>query len=155
MPVQDIDKGFAALFKRISKGKPVTLTVGIHGEEGDATASGGQLSVGEVATFHEFGMGVPQRSFIRDWADQNEDRNRATVRTIAESIVTGKGPTPEQALDQIGLRFVGEIQGRISQGIPPPLAESTIRQKGSSVPLIDTGQLRSSIRHKVKIGGGE
>ena len=31
----------------------------------------------------------------------------------------------------------------------PPLAESTIRRKGSSNPLIDTGQLRSSITWQV------
>lgn len=153
--IRDKDNGFRELFARIAKGKPVTVTVGVHAEEG--AASDGKTTVAEVATYNEFGLGPPERSFIRDWADQHEDRNLNMVRKIAESVVTGKGPTPDQAFDQIGLRFVGEIQARISGGIPPPNAPSTIAQKGSSTPLINTGQLRSSIRHKVKRGslGGD
>jgi len=37
--------------------------------------------------------------------------------------------------------------------IPPPLAQATIDAKKSSVPLIDTGQLRASIGHKSYLAG--
>lgn len=53
-------------------------------------------------------------------------------------------------LERVGLWAQGSIQQRISDGIPPPNAESTIRRKGSSTPLIDTGQLRTSIKYRVK-----
>lgn len=148
--VSDKDNGFAALFKRLGQTKPVVLTVGIQAEEASNPDGSGKTTIGEIATINEFGIGVPERSFIRAWADENEPKNLEVLRKIGESVVTGKGPTPDQGLNQAGLRFVGDIQARISAGIGPPNAASTIARKGSSVPLIDTGQLRSSIRHKVE-----
>ena len=53
------------------------------------------------------------------------------------------------ALQRIGLWAQSEIQQRISDGIPPQNAPYTINKKGSSTPLVDTGQLRSSISFKV------
>jgi hypothetical protein len=41
------------------------------------------------------------------------------------------------------------VQMRISQGIPPALAQATVDRKKSSVPLVDTGQLRSAITWQV------
>jgi hypothetical protein len=145
--VKDIDKGFNALFKRLD-GKARTLTVGIHEAEAGAPSGDGKLTVGEVATINEYGLGVPERSFLRSWADTGAADHKATLRRIGENVIKGKG-TPEQGLEQAGLKFVGEIQAKIAGGVPPPNAPSTVARKGSSTPLIDTGQLRSSIRHKV------
>jgi hypothetical protein len=50
----------------------------------------------------------------------------------------------------IGMRVVGDIQDRISDGIPPPNSPITIARKGSSKPLIDSGQLRQSISFEVR-----
>ncbi len=145
----DKDKGFAALFKKLKAGK-ATLTVGIHGAEGGTPDGSGKLTVGDVATIHEYGLGnCPERSFIRSWADENQAKNRITIEKVMGAVVSGR-LSVKQSLDAIGLRFVAEMQARIVAGIEPPLAESTIARKGSSTPLIDTGQLKSSIRHKVE-----
>jgi hypothetical protein len=48
---------------------------------------------------------------------------------------------------------VGVIKQRIANGIAPPNSPYTIARKGSSKPLIDTGQLRNSITYQVEIGG--
>ena len=144
--VKDTDKGLNALFGRLANGKKHSLTVGIH--DAEAGAPDGRLTVGEVATINEYGLGVPERSFLRAWADANEAANLATLRKIGEAVVKGRA-SAEQGLNQAGLKFVGEIQARITGGIPPANAESTIKKKGSSTPLIDTNQMRSSIRHKV------
>lgn len=146
--ITDKDKGYAALFKRLD-GKLRTLSVGVHSEEGGA--SDGKLTVAEVATINEFGMGVPERSFIRAWADENQASNESALRAIGQAVVKGTF-TADQGLDRAGLLFVGQIQARISSGIAPPNAPSTIARKGSSTPLINTGQLRSSILHKVQVG---
>lgn len=107
------------------------------------------LTVLEIATIHEFGLGHnPERSFIRAWFDEKKDENELLMKKVAEQYLAGK-ITREQGLDLLGVRFVGSIQKRIRDRIEPPLASSTEKRKGSSVPLIDTGQLRSSITFKV------
>lgn len=142
------DNGLGALTKRLKAfGKGYTLTVGVHGPEGEATDGG--TTVAEVATINEFGIGVPERSFIRDWADLNEARNNASLRTVAAVVIRG-GYTIEVGLGRLGALFQGEIQARMSTGIPPPNAPSTIKKKGSSTTLINTGQLHSSILWKLE-----
>lgn len=142
------DNGLSALTKRLKAfGRGYTLTVGVHGPEGEATD--GKTTVLEVATINEFGLGVPERSFIRDWADLNEPRNIANLRKIAGVVLRGDYSV-EVGLGRFGALCQGEIQARISAGIPPPNAPSTIAKKGSSTPLIDTGQLRSSILWRIE-----
>jgi hypothetical protein len=97
-----------------------------------------------VAAAHELGLGVPERSWLRGWADENEDENAALMKRIARGIAKGDIPL-EQLAEQTALSMTSGIQERISRGIPPPLSQTTIDRKGSSVPLIDTGQLRTSI----------
>lgn len=144
-----VDKGEAALVARLAEAaKGKTLTVGVHEEDGSAgTASG--LSVAEVATINEFGLGVPARPSITAWADENGEKVKGDFRKLGEALVQGKIRSVDQGLDAIGLKSVGEIQAKISGGIEPANAPSTIAKKGSSTPLIDKGQFRSSIRHKV------
>jgi hypothetical protein len=127
----------------------IRLTVGVHGEEGGA-AHGEGLTVADVGSFHEFGLGVPQRSFIRGWFDEAVGSGElgALLSAQLKLAVAGK-VTLDQALERVGLKVEAGVKKRITQRIPPPLAPSTIAKKGSSVPLIDTGQLRASIRAKV------
>jgi hypothetical protein len=112
-------------------------------------AKASELTVGEIAAIHEFGLGTaPRRSFLADWADEKRDEINAIAvkagRAVARGTLTG-----EDALEQIGAWAVGSIQERMASNIPPPLAPATIKRKGSSVALIDTGQLRSSISYRV------
>jgi len=62
------------------------------------------------------------------------------------------------SMDVFGHWAVGEIQERISQGIPPELSEARKAQKrvnglSGNTPLIHTGQLRSSISHRTVVDG--
>lgn len=184
MPVSDRDQGFNALFKRLSDGKNLALTVGVHGPEGaaehaeppppkktkeekdidrirkkhgwvkppekeSAAKDRAPLTVADIATIHEYGLGHnPERSFIRAWADENKSANEKALIKIGQAVVEGKF-TAEQGLDRAGLLFVAQIQKRIKGNIPPPLNAATIKKKKSSTPLINTGQLWTSIRHKV------
>lgn len=129
------------------------------------------LTVADVGTFNEFGVGpftvrgsfssdggmighehpgIPQRSFIRAWFDESQDFIAETLRSQMRLVVAGK-ITAEVAADRIALAFEGSVKQRISRGIPPPNAPSTIRKKGSSKPLIDKGQLRNAIRGRAEV----
>jgi hypothetical protein len=150
MPVKERDNGYRALRKRLEAAKG-SVTVGIHEAEGSETAEGSEeLAVLDVAAFAEFGTeNAPRRSFIADWADETEEANNEALRRGAQAVVNGTLPSMHNALDRVGQKFVGDVQARIKAGIEPPNAESTVEKKGSSTPLIDTGQLWTSVRHEV------
>lgn len=163
----------------------ITITVGVHADDGaqphevanDTTPGAANdteraLTVAEIATIHEFGLpgpfptrsggvfpGIPQRSFIRAWFDEQQEFIAKTLTSQMALVVAGK-LTPEVAGQRIALAFEGSMKQRISRGIPPPNARRTILAKGSSKPLIDTGQLRNAIRARADVetagaaGGG-
>lgn len=91
---------------------------------------------------------VPERSFIRATVDLYSKKIGALAKGLQSKVFAGEMET-KQALETLGLYVKGLIQSRISKGIGPPLKAATIRRKGSSKPLIDTGQLRASIDSKV------
>jgi hypothetical protein len=133
----------------------LTITVGVHSDDAEHTHAGGEgLTVGDIATFHEFGtQTVPQRSFIRAWFDEGQDEHQRVIRE--ELDAAAKGVPLQTALERIALRLEGSCKQRMAQGIPPPLSPVTVARKGSSTPLIDTGQLRGAIRARVSNGGEE
>ncbi len=154
------DKGLKAqlsMLAKASRGK--VLTVGVHAAEGSEEhkapegSKGSPLTVSEIATIHEYGLGHnPERSFIRDWFDAHRSENQENLRLVGIQVLRGQY-TVDIALGRLGALFQGQIQNRISAGIPPPLSKKTIDRKESSVPLINTGQLRSSILWKVHLNG--
>lgn len=153
--ITDRDKGYSKLFAAVRAMRGTKLTVGVHEDQGGEGYEGG-LTVAEVGAIHEFGApdaNVPRRSFLRGYFDEQQD-DIADKLTRAGQAVLGRGMDPQAAYEAVGLAMAGDVQARISAGLDPPNAESTIRQKGSSKPLIgETGQLRASITAKVEVGG--
>lgn len=152
------DKGAAKLLERACElAKGATVRVGVlddatkNVEPGDAPS---KLSLLEVAAQHEFGApaaGIPQRSFIRATVDEKRADIGRLQLALAKQVLAGK-LTPDQALEQMGAKVAAWCQTRIAEGISPALQPETVRRKGSSTPLIDTGQLRSSITYRVTGG---
>lgn len=141
------DRGARGLLSRLFTKRLGFLDVGILGDDGaDEEAPG--ITVADVARWAEFGIGQPQRSWLRAWVDENEAEIQKRISAEYKKIVKGQ-ITKEQALKRIGAWAVGSIQQRIANRIPPPNAPSTVRQKGSSTPLVDKGQFRSSINYKI------
>ncbi len=144
--IRDRDRGGKALLKRLRVGEPPSpthVTVGIHEAEGSADHGDG-ATVADIASFHEFGLGVPERSFIRSWFDENTAKNKERLRKIAIALGKGQIASLEQGLERFGLLAVAEIQARMPEGYAPEKAD------GTPATLIDTGVMRSSITHKVE-----
>lgn len=136
--LRDVDHGAA---KRIREFVSATKRVRV-GVFGDAGSYEDGASVLEIASFHEFGIDVPRRSFIVDWFDSKQGEIKAKIKALA--VAYGRGRlTLDQGLEQLGQWAVGSVQERMSAGIPPPL----VAREGT--PLIDTNLLRSSISYKV------
>lgn len=151
--LRDTDKGARALAARLHREAGSRVKVGVledaAKEEGEGR-SGGDLSLLEVAAVHEFGAGdVPQRSFIRAGVDELLPEIRGTQHALAVQVFQGKVSLPV-ALDRLGAKVTALLQNRIARGIAPELAPATVARKGSSKPLVDTGQLKASITWKVE-----
>lgn len=147
MSVRVVDHGYQEYLQECFDTDIVEVTVGVHSEEGSQSTKGGK-TVAEIATINEFGLGVPARPAITGWADSKTD----AVEILRDAIAKGLKARRKigASLDRVAQAWAGEIQARISAGIPPKNAESTVKKKGSSKPLIDTGQYRSSIRGRVR-----
>lgn len=88
---------------------------------------------------------IPERPFMIPAG------NKAANKTI--NITVGSiagGMDEQQALSRAGELFVGFIQKEITNLKEPPNAESTILKKGSSNPLIDSGDMRQSVQWKLR-----
>ena len=153
--VRDTDKGASALAARLHRVAGSRVKVGVlqdapkEAEEGSA---GGDLSLLEVAALHEFGApaaNIPQRSFIRAGVDENLPEIQRVQHALAVQVFKGDVSLPV-ALDRLGAKVAALLQNRISRGIAPPNAESTVEKKGSSKPLVDTGQLKASLTWEVE-----
>jgi hypothetical protein len=162
LSVRDTDPRFERV--RGALGYAFTVLVGVQGEEASAVHRGNQpQTMAEIANEHEFGLGVPERSWLRAWVDENQPMIQNDLRRAAMRILEGR-LTIQQAADLLGTKYVASIQMRIANGIAPANAPATIERKGSSTPLIDTGQFRSSITYimeqlltgqaSARIGGG-
>jgi len=113
------------------------------------------LSLAEIGAILEFGTArIPPRPFLANGLKIGQDRLRALSKALLAQIVQGK-QTIEGGLGILGAVAAGIIQKNIAQeGAFAKNAQSTIDMKGSSKPLIDTGQLRQSISWSVQ-GKGE
>jgi hypothetical protein len=129
--------------KFISKGKADALRAKANQQS--------SVTVLDIATFHEFGLGVPERPWLRAWYDQSGAENQERLRTAMKLVIKGS-KTLEEALELVGLKMAGELQQAIASQSLGLQADSpeTVKQKGSSTPLIDKGQFRQSITHLVR-----
>lgn len=156
-PLTDTDRGYTALLARaktLAEGRRVRVGVLDDGPKREADGDSSKLSLLEVAAIHEFGApgaGIPQRSFIRATVDARRSEIEAIQRALALQVLAGK-LTPEAAYELLGAKVAAMVQNRIAEGIGPSLKPETVDRKGSSTPLIDTGQLRSSITYAVVAG---
>ena len=150
MTVRVVDRGASRVVRELGARTNSGVEVGVLGDKGGAAHRGSEdgITVAEIAEIHEFGLGVPERSWLRAWIDSNKLKIEERIRIETRAIVT-KQRTRAQAIKRLGVWIQGELQQNIADGVPPPNAQSTIDRKGSSKPLIDTGQLRQSITHRV------
>ena len=129
----------------------------------DETTSEG-LSLAGLAAIHEFGTpareatsdspghpGIPERSFIRStFYVEKANELHATLYGIAHAVVF-KGVELSRGLGLLGQWAAAAVKNTITQqDIPPPLSDRTIEGKGSTKPLVDTGQLLNAITYEVE-----
>jgi hypothetical protein len=106
-----------------------------------------------VAYFNEYGTRtIPERPFMRQSMDENLERLHALVGVLIDSVLLG-ATSVKTALGLLGQTVQGLIQEKIAHNDFEANAPSTIAAKGSSQPLVDSAQMRQSVRYLVEMAG--
>lgn len=142
MPIVDKSDG---AFKALLEGElAFECTVGIHEAEGGSAHSLG-LTNAEVGAFHEFGLGVPQRSWLRGWLTENQTTIEGWQADYVAAVLDGQNPKQQQ--DLFALKVEASIKERILSGIGRPLSDAVTSKRGANaVPLLDTSQFLGAIK---------
>lgn len=129
----------------------VEIAVGIQGtvDEGPSTLP----ELVQIALAHEFGAGVPLRPFLRTSLAKHRMRWSRGLKVFAAAWARGEYAAAEVQVRRVGVAMVGDVQGTIRDEPWAPNSAATIARKGSDKPLIDTGQMRQSIRAEVRLPG--
>lgn len=110
----------------------------------------GPESLGEVAVKNEYGIGVPERSFIRSTADEKHDEWTAYAAVLQKKILDGM--PFDRAMGLMGLRMQADIQAKIRSNIGPPNSPATIERKLGRAGL--TGKRLEKARAAAAAGQG-
>ena len=150
--VTDKDMGFKKFVQDMKKlsSKP-HVKVGIIGDQANES-HGGDFTIVEVASVNEFGSKdghIPELSFIRSAFEKYEKKIISQSEKLLGKVID-KTLDLRSALGLLGETFKVVVQKQIVDVRTPPNAPSTIAQKGSSNPLIDTGRMRSAVNYEVK-----
>lgn len=132
----------------------LSVVVGVTAK---SNARSDELTNADLAMIHEFGSpahNIPERSFLRKPLINNAEAVANLAKNAIGKFIAGKISAVE-ALGAIGEEAKGISKEAISDGIAPSLKRATIRHRAklnrpSTKPLIDTGQLQSSITYEVR-----
>lgn len=102
-----------------------------------------------VAAVQDFGApsrGIPPRPFFRNMVAAKKGEWPAAL----EAQLKATNYDARQALDRVGQGIAGQLRQSIADFEGVPLKPATIKRKGSSKQLVDTGHLLNSVDHEVK-----
>lgn len=144
-------KGLNTLIKTIREAANAKVLVGVPASK-NAPREGG-INMAGLAAVHEFGApskGIPERSFLRSAIIESQGQISDLVAQGIRSYLNQGKQVDLMFYDRIGLFASNLVKDKIAKGPFKPLKDATIKRKGSSLPLVDTGALRQSISWEVR-----
>ena len=130
------------------------VAVGVVDGSGGEEIRGEGITMAGLAVVHEYGapkVGIPARLPMTLTLERKAPEIQEAQKRLAAEILRGM-PTRE-ALGLLGEFVSSEIRATIQAGLEPPNADATIKAKGSSKPLIDSGRLVNSYTYEVRDPG--
>lgn len=114
----------------------------LDNQEVEAGVMGGFAQ--KKAMWNEYGTSrIPARPFLRNTLYENEHSWSSFIAPKVLGLMNGGSAV--EVIATLGPQMVKDIRATIDAGNFAPLAPSTVRQKGSSTPLIDTGEMYGAI----------
>lgn len=148
-----------AVNKRVAEVAALELRVGMATPQAklphidrDGERSG--MTVEELATIHEFGVSVPERSFVRSVLHGSNRKISAQYVKGLQGAIAGRG-SADAGLTAVGKTMAEDMRRKLLHGLTPPLAESTLanpERDPRGLPLVDTEQILDAIGFEVRRG---
>lgn len=91
---------------------------------------------------------IPERSFLRNGHDANAEKVLRQIELLIGKVVNGT-ISVDELLDKYGEIMSSKIKTYMTDLSIPPNSKATVKLKGSSNPLIDTGDLKESITWEI------
>ena len=95
-----------------------------------------------------WGGPIPERPFMRNAMRNNEHGLRSVIGMSSAKLLRGETDL-DTVLKKLGIYFQGKMQSEIMALSTPPNSPTTIALKGSSNPLIDSGEMRQAVTWKI------
>lgn len=93
-------------------------------------------------------INIPERSFVRKTFDEKKGEIEKSCEKILEQVINLQ-VAPRAFFETLGELCVGFIQDYMTSLSSPTNSPATIKMKGSSNPLIDSGRLKESINFRL------
>ena len=126
------------------------ISVGVQADAGAHKEDSGEASgttVAQVYWWNEFGTEkIPERPTLRPTFIKERVKYISIMSKISARAMEDKGYDLKQAMGKLGEVAQQDIQQAIVELKSPPNAPATVDIKGSDNPLVDSGQMVSSIR---------
>jgi hypothetical protein len=147
MPV--VKDNVPKLMKRVKSLEGFTATVGFEGGRSDS-----DLTNAQIAYTNEHGSpakNIPARPFLGPGIMEAMPELSAVARQVAKQVLTSLDPAvAAKGMEIIAAGLEAAVKKKILTGHFAPLKPATIRRKGHSKPLIDTGQMYDSVKGRVR-----
>lgn len=92
---------------------------------------------------------IPERAFLRKGFDNHAEKIINKNENLLKNVLGGNLAV-ESYLNQIGMQLASKIKTDARDLSSPPNSSLTVAVKGSSNPLVDTGEMIRSIKHEVE-----
>jgi len=126
--------------------------------DSNAARKEGPINNAALGYINEFGSpanNIPARPFLIPGVEAAQP---AALKQLTRGVVgalDGHVDAADKALHGAGIVTQNAVRAKINEGVPPPLAPSTLaarRRRGptGTKPLIDTGQLRNAITYVLR-----
>ena len=160
--IKDRDMGWRRIKQELALARKAYVNIGILSDAGvheGNEKSKKSITYAEIASIQEFGnktnkfyghhAPIPARPFMRMTFDKNKRKIKQTVEVFLDRIYSGIG-TAKQGLKRLGLEHQSDVQTTIESGRFKANAPATKDRKGSSKPLIDSGNMKNKISFELK-----
>lgn len=147
--IRRLDAG--ALDRIISSAENMALEKVKIGLPDNAGTDDEGVSLHFIGMVHEYGSyarNIPKRPFIQPTIEANQRKYAEYLKSKTMKILLRR-TTLKKELSIVGEAGKADIQKYMVEGSFTALSEKTIKAKGSSEPLIDTGQMRNAITYEI------
>jgi hypothetical protein len=155
----DRDLGAEGILREVGRCNGAYVDVGLF--EGE-THPDSEYTIPQIGAVHEFGTkpgtspAIPERSWLRAAADENEHAFRAELDRAYDRVLAGLGKLKVvSALTAFGEIAASAVRKKITVGPFKPKADATLEREGPkfTTPLIWLGYLRAAVRSRIVAGG--